>query len=104
MVLREVKKTYLNNFKASLRLLFAPQYILKSFELTTFNKVFQDFNFNINCILYSELKEDTPRDKLIKYRLMNGLTQRGMTKLLGIGFITLCRYEKEKDLELRLNL
>lgn len=85
-------------------MLFGSQYILKSFELTTFNKVFQDFDFNINYTLFSELNEDTPREKLIKYRLMNGLTQRKMAKLLGIGFSTLCRYEKEKDLELRLNL
>ncbi len=61
------------------------------FENATFNKVFQDYDFNVNRILYAELKEDTPRDGLIKYRLMNGLTQREMGKLLRIGFSTLCR-------------
>ena len=76
-------------------MLFGSQYILKSFELITFNKVFQDFDFNINCVLYSELRDDTPREKLIKYRLIHGLTQREMAKLLGIGFSTLCRYEKK---------
>ena len=40
------------------------------------------------------LREDTPREKLIKYRLMNGLTQREMAKRLGVGFSTLCKYEE----------
>lgn len=64
------------------------------FKKTTFNKVFQNYDFNINRTLYANLKEDTPRDKLIKYRLMNGLTQREMAKMLGVGFSTLCKYEE----------
>lgn len=64
------------------------------FENATFNKVFQNYDFNINRILYSHLKEDTPRDRLIKYRLMNGLTQREMAKKMGVGFSTLCNWEE----------
>ena len=64
------------------------------FENATFNKVFKNSDFNINKILYASLKEDTPREKLIKFRLMNGLTQKEMARRLGVGFSTLCKCEE----------
>lgn len=55
--------------------------------------MFENYDFNVNRILYAGLKEDTPRDRLIKYRLMNGLTQREMAERLGVSFSTFCRWE-----------
>lgn len=65
------------------------------FENATFNKVFKNYDFNINKILYADLRENTLREKLIKFRLMNGLTQREMAKKLDIGFSTLCKWEED---------
>lgn len=69
------------------------------FESATFYRVFENYDFNVNRILYAGLKEDTPRDRLIKYRLMNGLTKREMAERFGVGFSTLCKFETYRNAE-----
>ena len=67
------------------------------FENATFNIVFENYDFNINKILYADLKEDTFRENLIKYRLIYVLTQREMAERLNVRFSTLYKMEKSHN-------
>lgn len=59
---------------------------------TTYKNVFKPFE-NIQSNIYSNLPEDTLKDKLYKLRIINGLTQKEFSIKTGVGYSSICKYE-----------
>ncbi|ADL52010.1 helix-turn-helix domain-containing protein [Clostridium cellulovorans] len=61
-------------------------------KTTTFREVFETVETG-SFAAYKDLPENTLAEKIIKLRMLNGLTQRQFAARCGIGYSSLCRYE-----------
>lgn len=61
-------------------------------KTATFKEVFSDVELT-DSILCSSLSESTLAEKIYKLRKKLNLTQREFSKLTGVGYSTICKYE-----------
>lgn len=62
----------------------------------TFSEVFNDFEKSLTD-QYLNLPENTIPEKLYKLRMLNGLNKYQFSKFVGIGYVSVMRYENYKQ-------